>query len=521
MSINTKLDITTDRKFHSNNNLNDFWKILIADDEEDVHSVTKMVLEDVEFEGRKLQFLSAYSGKETIQILKEHPDIAIVLLDVVMENESSGLDAVKAIREDLKNSLVRIILRTGQPGQAPERTVIAQYDINDYKEKTELTSQKLYTAITASLRSYRDMKLIERNRLGLENIIQSTSLIFGPRDIDVLTRNILNQIVMLLTTNTEHHLESIDAFLAGYDRDNIHIYHAINSFKDLAKSYDRQNLPGELIVAIDTLTGKKNIHFTDNEFYGYFEKEENNTFLIYCKTNKPLCDIDISLLKVFTTNIDAALDNYLLNREISNTQKEVILTLGEVVETRSKETAFHVKRVAEISRLLAEKYGLSPSDVELVRMASPMHDVGKIGIADNILNKPGRLTNEEFDIMKTHTNIGYDILKSSNRKILQAASIIALQHHERWDGLGYPNGLKENEIHIFSQITSIVDVFDALSHKRIYKDAWELDKVLEFLREQRGAQFNPKLTDLFFKNLDEILQIKLRYPDETESEIFR
>ena len=152
---------------------NESWKLIIADDEEEIHTVTQMVLEDTVFENKKIQFISAFSGAETIRLITENPDTAVILLDVVMETDDAGLKVARYIREDLKNNLVRIILRTGQPGQAPERKVITEYDINDYKEKTELTAQKLYTAVLSSLRSYRDLNIIEMNKVNLEAIINN------------------------------------------------------------------------------------------------------------------------------------------------------------------------------------------------------------------------------------------------------------------------------------------------------------------------------------------------------------
>ncbi|WP_319778354.1 HD domain-containing phosphohydrolase [Maridesulfovibrio sp.] len=199
--------------------------------------------------------------------------------------------------------------------------------------------------------------------------------------------------------------------------------------------------------------------------------------------------------------------------EVIETQKEVILTLGEVVETRSNETANHVRRVAELSYILARRYGLSEEESDLLRLASPMHDVGKIGIPDTVLNKPGKLTPEEFQLIKTHTTIGHEILKHSERPIIKAAAIVAYEHHEWWNGNGYPRGLVGEAIHIYGRITGIVDVFDALGSERVYKKAWPIDKIKNYFEEGRGKQFDPQLTDLLFDNLDEILELRRTFPD--------
>ena len=202
-----------------------------------------------------------------------------------------------------------------------------------------------------------------------------------------------------------------------------------------------------------------------------------------------------------------------LNEEIINTQKEIIYTMGEIAETRSKETGNHVKRVAHYSKILALKYGLDEEEAEMLKLASPMHDIGKVGIPDSILNKPGRLTDDEFEIMKTHASLGYEMLKHSNKKILQAAAIVSKEHHEKYNGNGYPMGLKEEDIHIYARITAIADVFDALGSDRVYKKKWDDKDIFQFLKEERGEHFDPKLIDIFFENLDEILAFRDAHQD--------
>ena len=220
--------------------------------------------------------------------------------------------------------------------------------------------------------------------------------------------------------------------------------------------------------------------------------------------------VDIESVLIYATDISEMMN---LNEEIEKTQKEIIYTMGEIGETRSKETGNHVKRVAQYSELLALLHGLSEEEANKLKMASPMHDIGKVGIPDTILNKPGRHTAQEFGIMKTHAQLGFDMLKNSDRPIIKAAAIVAGQHHEKFNGTGYPNGLKGEEIHIYGRITALADVFDALGSKRIYKDAWELDKILELFKEEKGEHFDPKLIDLFFDNLDKFLVIRDKYSD--------
>ncbi len=205
-----------------------------------------------------------------------------------------------------------------------------------------------------------------------------------------------------------------------------------------------------------------------------------------------------------------------LIRELDNTQKEIIFTLGEVIEVRSKETGNHVRRVAEYSRLLAEKYGLDKEQAEIIRQSSPLHDIGKVAIPDSILNKPGKLTDTEFEEMKTHTTIGHQILQKSKRNILKMGAIISLEHHEKWNGKGYPRGLQSQDIHIFGRITAVADVFDALGSERVYKKAWPLDQIMDLFKKEKESHFDPDLVSILFDNLDDFIAIRDRYSDPVE-----
>ncbi|QKF66724.1 multi-sensor domain-containing two-component system response regulator c-di-GMP phosphodiesterase, RpfG family [Arcobacter venerupis] len=202
-----------------------------------------------------------------------------------------------------------------------------------------------------------------------------------------------------------------------------------------------------------------------------------------------------------------------LHEEIEDTQREIIYKMGEIGESRSNETGNHVKRVAEYSKLLALLSGLDEKECDILFTASPMHDIGKVGVPDSILNKPGKLDENEWKIMRKHTVIGFNILKNSKREILKAAAVVAMTHHEKWDGTGYPRNLKGQDIHIYGRITAIADVFDALGSHRCYKKAWEDEAIFKLLENEKGKHFDPKLIDLFFENIDKFKEIRDRYKD--------
>ncbi|MDX1295990.1 MAG: response regulator [Sulfurimonadaceae bacterium] len=204
----------------------------------------------------------------------------------------------------------------------------------------------------------------------------------------------------------------------------------------------------------------------------------------------------------------AKLEKKRLLTELEENQKEIIYVLTEFMESTSDETGRHIRRVAEMSRLLAHYHpALSEDDEETIFHAAPMHDIGKITIPYEILHKPGRLSEEEFSFMKRHTTNAHEFLKYSKRKIIKAADIIAHEHHEKWNGEGYPRGLKGEDIHLYGRVVALADVFDALTHNRVYKDAWSIEKAVEYIKDHRETQFDPKLVDIFLEHLDEFVLI--------------
>lgn len=490
------------------------WKVLISDDDEDVHAVSRVVLNGFEFEGCGLEVLSAYSAAETRKVLGEHKDIAIVLLDVVMEHDDSGLNLVRYIRENLNNQFIRIILRTGQPGQAPETQVIKDYDINDYKQKTELTAQKLLTAVVTALRAYRDLRTIEHNRVGLERIIKATKGLFEVQTVRHFVAEVLDHLHILMCDENQEN-DDLSAFLALKEENNGYVvFSGTGVFKGRGGMTVKELIPESLDTQVEHCMRERSDLFMDREYVNAFRTKDKHDILLYVSSQRDISRVDKKLLEMFSANIAVAFDNVYLSREIIDTQKELTFILGEVIEKRSHETANHVRRVAALSRLMAEKIGLSEDDAELIEASSPLHDVGKIGIPDSILNKPGKLTEAEFEVMKSHAAIGYELLRYSKRPILRTAAIIAHQHQEKWDGSGYPQGLKKDDIHIFSRITTLVDVFDALSQKRVYKEAWDTERVFEYMKEGRGSHFDPHLVDVFMDNKDDFLKVLNMYPDE-------
>ena len=496
-----------DEMIETGGNDGDPWKILIADDEEEVHAVTRMVLENFTFEGKGVELLSTYSGYQTKQFLRQYPDIAVLLLDVVMEEDTTGLEVVRYIREELRNNFVRIILRTGQPGQAPEQKVTMEYDINDYKEKTELTAQKLFTTVIGLLRAYRDLRMIEKSRKGLEEIATISASLFQPQPLKSFALELLVNLSALLHCHEKHDSPLHSGFAISRQAEEYYILAGIGRFEGYGGQLARKVIPQKLFQQLMQAIDEQRSFVSLESYIGYFPTQNGSEHLIYIDCQTTLNGIEQELIRVLEVNAAVAFENIDLNRAIIETQREVLFTLGEVVETRCRQTKEHTKKIAAYSHLLALKVGLNEDEANTLRLASPLHDVGTLGIPDAILHKEDSLTAEESEVFKKHPIIGRKILQGAKQPILKIAAQLALQHHEYWDGQGFPYGLKGKDIHLFARILRIADAFDEFTLARRHPGMSERKQVEEFFKNERGAQFDPTLVDAFLKDLDEFLAI--------------
>lgn len=488
------------------------WKVLIVDDEPEVHAVTRLVLGNFRFADRPLRFLNASSAAQAEEMLREHPDIAVMLLDVVMETDRAGLDLVRTVRERLGNQFVRIVLRTGQPGQAPEQQVIASYDINDYKEKTELTAQKLATTMFAALRSYRDMRMLEASRRGLERVIDASTYLFSHEHSQRFAIAAMEQIADLVGGAHGALLCRIPNDAAAVP-EHFTVAAATGEHRGLIGRNADEKLAPKIAASLRHAAGNRQHVFSDDHFVLFVGDGRAHENLVYVGENPQASELTNRLLEVFATNISIAYENLHLNRELLDSQLEMVHLLAGAAETRSYETANHVKRVGMIAELLGQFYGLDEKTTDALRTASPLHDIGKIGIPDSILNKPGPHTPEETAIMRTHAELGANLLAKSKRPLLQLAAEIAMTHHENWDGSGYPRGLSGEAIAIGGRITMLADVYDALGSRRCYKEPWPLDDIRAFILEQNGTKFEPRLVELLFENWERVQTVRAQLPD--------
>ena len=493
------------------------WKILVVDDEPEVHAVTKLALSDFVFQDKKLEFLSAYSGDEAKKLFEKHDDIAVVLLDVVMETDDAGLRVADYVRNHLHNQFTRIILRTGQPGQAPERDVILNYDINDYKSKTELTAQKLFTVVIATLRSYRDIMVIEENRQGLEKIIKASADLFSIRSLENFIEGIVQQLASLLGgTKDAAYITSAVAGPHPIDEEEPRDFFVFTGKGEYENSEGKplgEAVRGKELEACHRALQNKSLVYEDEYLVAYCQGKSVHGSLLYLSgLPRKLNNLDRHLIELFSQNVQIAFDNVLLTRDIENTQREILGRVGQAMQQQFTQSN-HIQRMVRMCEVLARGAGLSEGSIETLKLAVPLHDIGKLKVPTSVTNKFGELTADDRDILTQHAESGYALLKDSRRPIIKAASIIARDQHEYWDGNGFPRGLKGEEIHLYCRITALADVYDALRSPQGGDNALPLETVIGIFEAERGKQFDPSLVDVLLNNIDCFEQIKAENPD--------
>lgn len=484
------------------------WKVLIVDDEPEVHAVTKLALSDFVFQDKTIEFISAYSGTEAKEIINQHNDIAIVLLDVVMETDDAGLNVANYIRNELNNHKVRIILRTGQPGQAPEKQVIVNYDINDYKSKTELTAQKLFTVVLSGLRSYRDIRALEKSHEGLRKIISASADIFSVHSMDQFIDGVMQQLTSVLGCGEEQAIYATDSFMvnctARKKENDLKVIAAQGQFADkvglLVSDLDvvkDNNLNNAFNQAITT----RSIVYQDNYLIAYcHSRYSTNSLLFVSGLPSDISESQKDLVELFAKNVQIAYESIQLKVELDSSQTELLERLGGAVEKRLNDSSGHIRRVTRLSTMLGEWLGLSESELEMLKKAAPLHDIGKISLSSELLKKEYDLDDIEWEKVKQCPIRGLEILEGSKSEIIQYAAIVAHQHNENWDGTGYPQAIKGKSIHLFARIVKVANVYESLRSALIYKEAWSHDKAIQYLKLESSKQFDPDLIKLVLKN---------------------
>jgi signal transduction histidine kinase len=298
------------------------WKVAVIDDDQAVHEGTRFALSDYSLNGQGLEILSAYSAAEGRALMRTHPDIAAVLLDVIMETDIAGLELVEYIRNEIRNETVRIILRTGQPGQAPERRVIVQYDINDYKAKTELTADKLFTSLTAALRSYQQLERMVQTRRGLEIIIDAASTLYDFRSMQRLAEGVLTQLASLLNVDCAGILVLRDD--GNKKGDDFSVLAGSGCYSRFIGAASSRSLDPDLRTMVEAAFKRRKHEFHDHRTVLYVRTGSGREVVVLLQAERQLSETDRSLVEIFGSRLSIAFDNVILYQQLheANTQLE-------------------------------------------------------------------------------------------------------------------------------------------------------------------------------------------------------
>ena len=306
----------------------------------------------------------------------------------------------------------------------------------------------------------------------------------------------------------------VAAYAASHQEGRLLVLAATPEYAGLLEPERLAELPDNVKQALDRAEREQRGHFDAHHCVGYYRTHGGNVSLLYMEFSDPVDAEAQELLEIFCANVAITYESLLLREEIQDTQRDTVYILGEAVERRAREGGAHVQRIAELSALLGQAWGMEAMDVEMLRMAAPLHDVGKVGVPDTILNKPAKLDADEWATMQEHARLGHDLLCRSERRILRLGAQIAHEHHERWDGQGYPQGLAGEQISLPGRIVGLADVLDSLLSDRIYKQRWDFDTAIDYVESQAGLHFDPRLVQLLTNRLDAVRAIYARYPDE-------
>lgn len=485
------------------------WLILIVDDDPEVHTMTRLVMKKFTYRDRPVQFLSAYSAEEALQILRSDPGIAMILLDVVMETDDAGLRLVPRIRDELKNEQVRIILRTGQPGQAPEDDVIRSYDINDYKAKTELTAQKLGTATVAALRSYEHITELIRSRRGMERIIEASGNLFTLRALDYFAEALLRELARVLDLP----LDGLVCVPRGNARTDAQILAASGRHEGMAGLPLAHSVDAGLAARIMAVLNNGTHYYDEQNLIIWFPTADGRHAAACLHTGRRLDRLERRLAEVMAGKIAVGFDNIQLYEQIKRAHKATVIALAGMAEYKDPDGGGdHVLRLSRLVTEIAFAMRSQPEGaaliddefLDLIAMGSMLYDIGMVGVPDRVIMKQSVLDEEERRQMEMHCERGATILEKASRMVegsnyLSFGASIARFHQERWDGSGYPRGVKGADIPLAARIVAVADVYDALTHRRTWRPAVPLAEALRMITDGAGTQFDPAVVEAFFQ----------------------
>lgn len=478
-------ELTDTLKHKSEHLTQSTWKVLIVDDEDFVHQVTRSVLENVEIDSRTVELISAYSGKEALEMLHLHDDIAVIFLDVVMETDNAGLQICKDIREKLNNEMVQIILRTGQPGANPEHETVLKYKINDYKDKTELSAQKLFTCLVSALRSYQDLVKVKQNKIGLDKIIIATQQLSKAPSIPLFMDGVLSQLITVIDYCERSFVFEVATHTPDNASQQVRLMSSFGWENNEHTSEYIEHLQQRVVI------NRKQYQplLQEKEYACDFYFGKDLQYVLYLEAGRNINNLDLELLQILSTNIQSALENLYRYQQTFKAQNQTILQLTQLIASQDQLQSERIASIALISYQLALDCGLNEQNAEKIRGALTLFH-GDF--------RPDLLS-QTSSMDKPQSNDGCPLEQ------LALLVVLAQKVDECYDGRG-AKGLAGDEIEIEVRIVALARVFyGAISQFKQSNNVLERTETL--LMAQAGKQVDPNMVSRLLQESDKYLAI--------------
>lgn len=488
------------------------WKLIFVGHETDFYASATVFLQDLTFQNIPLECLVEPTLTKAKALLRHYPETAVVILSVKSAEADEVLSFLSFIRHELNNKMLRLVLRVED---ALEPVLWIGYDLHAVQNISTSSQLQLFCQVHSALNVYMDALLVQKNLTELKSLNEWCARAAFVYTAEHWLQMVIEQFVILLggcchlvaaSPSSQFKEESVGALsvLGGYGK-----------YQGSRGQWLHELLAPVKVIFLQQAKAFRPISFGERDFCCYFSSRTGEAVFLYGSgLVAPLMGAQKELLELYSHAAQQAFERIQAQQDLEKCQREIIERLSDLAEPSIKGRAHLASRMAAICYELAKGYGLSEEESTLLKWAAPLYNLGKLRLPHELLHKPEKLLEDEWELMKTYPVLGYQLLKDSKQRIVQAGALIAYEHQEKWDGSGYPEGKKGQNIHVFARIAALADVYNALRHPRVYGPAWPKETVILHIESETNTHFEPKLVEIFKACVDKLEAILQKYPDE-------